>query len=106
MVITMITMYDSATYNGTYGVRTFWCTGNARARLPCTPRWHSVVANATTDPQLASDELTELAVGGLDVTSRPPAAVLSGCEPARRSSRGYTPAPIFGACLSANGCCC
>ena len=33
-----------------------------------------MVANATTDPQLASDELTELAVGDLDVRRRPPAA--------------------------------
>ena len=33
-----------------------------------------MVAIATTDPQLASDELTELAVGDLDVRRRPPAA--------------------------------
>ena len=35
------------------------------------PRWHSVVANATTEPQLASDELTELAVGDLDDVPQP-----------------------------------
>ena len=70
-----------------YGVRMFWCTDNARARLPSTPRWHSVVANATTEPQLASDELTELAVGDLDVRRRPPAAqrrrASTTLEPAR-----------------------
>eukprot|EP00966_Prymnesium_polylepis_P067251 1561306-Prymnesium_polylepis.1 len=31
-----------------------------------------VVANATTESQLANDELTEVAVGDLDVRRRPP----------------------------------
>ena len=46
-----------------------------------------MVANATTEPQLASDELTELAVGDLDVRRRPPAAqrrrASTTLEPAR-----------------------
>ena len=49
-----------------YGVRMLWCTQTARDRLPSTPRRYQAVAEATTDTQLASDEVTELAVADLE----------------------------------------
>ena len=42
-------------------------TETARDRLPSTPRRYQAVAEATTDTQLASYEVTELAGADLDV---------------------------------------
>ena len=44
-----------------------WCTQSARDRLPSTPRRYQAVAEAITDTQLASDEVTELSFADLFV---------------------------------------